>query len=97
MRMRHVVMCGMSGLLYSIFPRYLINDIFLEKTLLNIKYVVIFSTTFVWNISHSEKNWMRYDKKMRFGPHVKYPLDLSDFNETWIFCTDFREILGYQI
>jgi carbohydrate-binding DOMON domain-containing protein len=24
---------------------------------------VIFSTTFVWNISDSKKNWRRYDKK----------------------------------
>jgi len=24
---------------------------------------LIFSTAFVWNISHSEKNWVRYDKK----------------------------------
>jgi thioredoxin-related protein len=26
-------------------------------------YVLIFSTTFVWNISHSTKNQERYDKK----------------------------------
>jgi len=26
--------------------------------------VLISSTTFVWNISHSKKNWARYDKKM---------------------------------
>ena len=48
-------------------------------------YFVIFSTTFVWNISHSKKKWARHDKKMYIGLHVKYPLFLSDFNETWNF------------
>jgi hypothetical protein len=29
--------------------------------------------------------------------HVKHPSFLSDLKETWIFWTDFREILNYQI
>ena len=28
---------------------------------------------------------------MYIGPHVKYPLFLSDFSETWIFGADFRK------
>jgi hypothetical protein len=31
--------------------------------------------------------------KVGIGLHVKYPLFLSDFNETWIFSIDFWKIL----
>ena len=42
--------------LYSIFPHHVINGtIYRKKKLLNIKCVLIFSTTFVRNISHSKK------------------------------------------
>ena len=50
--------------LYSIFPHYLINStVFEKKELLNIKYILIFSTTCVLNISHSKKNSARYYHK----------------------------------
>jgi hypothetical protein len=48
--------------------------------------VSIFSTNFVWNISHFNRNWGR-----------KYPLRLSDLNKTYIFSTEFGKILKYQI
>ena len=51
--------------------------------------VLIFSTTFVWNISFQEEVSEIWSK-MYIGLHVKYPLFLSDFNETWIFWTDFQ-------
>jgi len=37
-------------------------------------YVLIFSANDVWNISHYKKN--------SIGLHAKYPLFLSDFNES---------------
>jgi adenine-specific DNA methylase len=36
-------------------------------------------------------------KKIYIGRHVKYPLFLSYFNESWISTKDFRKILKHQI
>ena len=61
------------------------------------KSVLIFPTTFVRNTSHSLTEFSQMWWKMCTGLHVKYRLLSSDFNETWIFSTDFRRILRYQI
>ena len=34
---------------------------------------------------------------MYVGPQVEYPEFLSDFNEIWMFSTDFHRSLQYQI
>jgi len=61
--------------------------------------VLILSTNFVWNISHSKKKWARYDKKnIYIDLHAKYPSFFSDFNEAWIFSQIFgKKILKYGI
>ena len=68
---------------FHIIPHYLINGtIFGGKTLLGIKCLFGFSTTFVRNISHSTKKWARYDQKKKYIYicfHVTYPLWLRIF------------------
>ena len=57
--------------------------------------VLIFSITFVWNIFHSKNNSARYHIWQCL--HIKCPLFISDFKWNWIFSTNFKNILKYQI
>jgi hypothetical protein len=50
--------------LYHTFPHYVINDTFIwKKCIKHEMFDLIFSTTFIWNISHSKKNWATYYHK----------------------------------
>ena len=84
--------------LHHIFRLYLVNGtIFWKKVIERKMCVLVFSTTFVSNISHSKKNSARYCHKCTKHFHVKYPLILTDFNETLNLSTDFWKKLKYQI
>jgi len=56
--------------------------------------VLIFCTTFVWNISNSKKNWARYDRKCISV--CMYSTGYTCQILTWIFWTNFIKILKYE-
>jgi hypothetical protein len=64
--------------------------------------VLVFCTAFVWNISHSKKNWARCDTKLYIGLHVQCRPCISVcmysagyacqiLNETWKFIDKFSK------
>ena len=76
--------------LYNIFSTlfHIIGTIF-EK-LFELKCFLIFFIMLVRNISHFKKEWARYDKTI-YWCSCKVQLLLTDFNETWIFSTNFQK------
>jgi len=82
-----VLYCHLSPVwLYHIFPHYITHSTIFEKKVIEHKghvFILIYSF---------------HPKKFSFyvSFHTKYPL-MSDFNETWIFLTDFLIIIKCQI
>jgi hypothetical protein len=87
----------LPDLLCHIFPHYFVNGTIFGGKVTERKMcfwfsVQLFSGTFLivtrihWDMITSTT-----------AVRVKYSMFLSDFNETWIFRTDFRKILRYQI
>jgi hypothetical protein len=64
MRLRYIVIWPLR--LYNICLPYPINGNIFEKKKFfeHTTYVLTFSTSSAWNISHSTKKWSRYDKKV---------------------------------
>jgi len=75
MHMRHIIICGLSGC--TVFFHIIPSTAQLKKTEHKIC-VLIFSTTFVWQISHSKKNRARYDKN-GYRSSCRVPFILTRF------------------
>jgi hypothetical protein len=94
----HAAYCHLRPVrLHKSFSHYLTKGKHFPKKLLNMKCVFWFSLQHFF-VKHLILRRTERDMiKMYICLHVKYPLFLSDFNETWIFVTDFWKILKYQI
>ena len=101
MRMRHIVICGLSG--STIFFNIISQTAIFSggggrgEQLLNIKCVFWFSLQISSKIFLITRRNERDMIKRHIGLHEQYPLFLPDFNKTWILSTDFRKILIYQV
>jgi hypothetical protein len=94
-RMRHSHLW--PARLYKSFTHYLTNGmIFERKYLMNIKCVFRFSVQILSETCLILRGNKRMWYKMYVGLHVKYLLFMQDFNETWIFSTEFQRILKCQ-
>ena len=82
---------------YNIFPHLKRHDFRKKKKLFNIKCVIWFCLQLLSETFLILRRTERDTKKIYVALCMKYPLFLSDFNETWIFSTDIRKILICQI
>ena len=90
----HAPYCHLwSTPLYNIFPHFLLNVMIFEKSYWT-QNVFWFSPQL---LSETFLIPRRNERDMIKMSSCKVPLILPDFNEIWIFATDFRETPKYQI
>jgi hypothetical protein len=95
MRMRHIVICGCQTLPYFSTLSHKHRE--LKKMALSIKCSFWFSLQIFFWRSLILKIIQRDTVINVHTSSCKAPVILTDFNENWIFSTDFLKILLYQI
>ena len=83
--------------LYNTFPPYHLTGTIRKKKSLELKYLFWFSLQIFLNYLSFLEEMSGTWSKLYTGPQAKWPLLLSDFDETRNFSTDFRKIFKYQI
>jgi len=73
------------------------RDNFRKTKVIDYKLYVSISSTNLSETLLILRRTERHVIKKVIGFHVKYLSILSDFNESWIFSTDFRKILKHQL
>ena len=84
----YIVICGLSSST-TFFHIISLTARFSEKAIEYKMSGLIYPTNFVWTISHSKKNSVRYNDCTCL--HIRHPLFLSDFIETWTFSKDLNK------
>ena len=94
--MRHIIQSSGAYSSLPYFPHCLINGTIFGKSSWRENVCFDFICKFVWNISMIRR--IRQDITIMYiGLHVKCPSFLSNFNQTWIFSTNFRKKFEYHI
>jgi hypothetical protein len=92
----YTVIWGLSWLCH-IFPHYLLNGTIKKiKKLLNTEHVFWIYLQICLKCFSLDKELSEILPQMYTGLHVKYPLFTTDFNQTWIFLTDFQKIIKFH-
>ena len=87
-RISHIILPSLQCLAVTYFYTLLHRRHDFLKKVLNIKFYFHFLYNFVWNISHSKKNWARYNKHV-YWSSCKVPIFLWDVSELEFSRNDF--------
>ena len=77
----HIIPASVACLAVPHFPSSHEQHNFWKEVTEHKMYIFIFSTSSVWNISHAQKNWVRYDQNfVKIAHYVRFKWSLNFLN-----------------